>query len=638
MSVVGPAEVQAQLSDLFGSYRAEWLREHLFDFYTSPIYFPELTTNRSCVLIGGRGTGKTTALRALSWEGQQHLAASPPSDWPYYGVYYRVDTNRVSAFRGPEVDSDRWRSLFGHYFNLLIGERLLAFASWYEDTLNAADPLLSGRGCGDVAASFSLPDPVDSLPELRDALRRARLEFEGYLNNAADQASPSISLQGVPISALVEELSRHPSLDGKLFFIVIDEYENLLDDQQRVVNTLLKHADASLSYKIGVRELGYRQRTTVNEHEQLRSPSDYVRIDIGQKLDGVFSEFATRVCDDRISRLRLDGEQTLGSIKDILPRLSEDDEATLLGVESQADSFRSQLAAADPETDLEQFDALPPLYQYLIGFWSSAHGARLPETYASFINERDKWDTRYGNYKHALLYTLKRKRRGIQKYYSGWDTYTQLAGNNIRFYLQLVETSLLLHLETGKSLAVPVSPDIQTKAAQAVGRTNLSELEGLSVYGMYLSRLVLGLGRIFEVLAKQLEGRAPEVNQFYLAEDEGAHSSGFVEDDDVDLDRLLTESVMHLALVRFPGTKPTQDGDTEDYDYSVHPIFAPLFGFSYRRKRKMSVRRSELSSLIRSPRSTIRSILGSSRSRPIILDDELPDQLALFESFYRSDG
>jgi len=47
--------VEEQLNSLFGSYRAEWLREQLFDLFTEPNYFPGLTTNRPCVLVGGRG-------------------------------------------------------------------------------------------------------------------------------------------------------------------------------------------------------------------------------------------------------------------------------------------------------------------------------------------------------------------------------------------------------------------------------------------------------------------------------------------------------------------------------------------------------------------------------------------------------
>lgn len=59
-----------QAQNLLGLYRAEWLSSKLFDHFNEPGYFSELKTNRPCVLIGGRGTGKTTVLKGLSYDGQ----------------------------------------------------------------------------------------------------------------------------------------------------------------------------------------------------------------------------------------------------------------------------------------------------------------------------------------------------------------------------------------------------------------------------------------------------------------------------------------------------------------------------------------------------------------------------------------
>jgi hypothetical protein len=625
---------QRQLSELFGSYRAEWLREHIFDLYTSPVYFPELTTGRSCLLVGGRGTGKTTALRALSWEGQHHLSQTSPDSWPYYGVYYRADTNRVTAFEGPDLDDGKWIQLFAHYFNLIMTERLLTFVAWYENQ-TSSQVVLSPRACEDIAISLNL-DSTETVLELSSRIKRARLRFEAYLNNVADERPPPLSLQGAPIALLVEELTAYPAFRDKLFFFIIDEYENFLDQQQRVVNTLLKHASSAYSFKIGVRELGFRQRATLNSHEQLRSPADYVRIDIGTKLESVFTDFAVKICDDRISRLNIPAaKKSLTSVRELFPPLSEDDEAAILGIARQVEAIGDQLEAIAPDKDLNPFERLPALYQYLIGFWSRAQDKPLDDTYDDFLVNRTKWDTRYGNYKHALLYTLKRHKRGIHKYYAGWDTFAQVAGTNIRFYLQLVEQSLLQHLNSGGTLAKPVHPWTQTIAAQSVARANLSELEGLSVYGMYLSRLVLGLGRVFQVMAEQLEGHAPEVNQFELVDDsfDPRRRRLVPSDSPMGVDTLLTEAVMHLALQRFPGTKPTQEGDTEDYDYMLHPIFSPLFAISYRQKRKVTLGKLQLLGLVRSPRITIREILAGS-NRALDFDEELPEQLTLFEAFY----
>ena len=124
-----------KLSTVLGLYKAEWLREKLFDLFTVPGYFDELKMNRPCVLIGGRGTGKTTVLQGLSYQGQFAFAKSDKNvidTWQFFGLYHRVNTNRVTAFRGPEQTEDRWRACFAHYLNLLFCTQLLEFACWYE--------------------------------------------------------------------------------------------------------------------------------------------------------------------------------------------------------------------------------------------------------------------------------------------------------------------------------------------------------------------------------------------------------------------------------------------------------------------------------------------------------------------------
>jgi hypothetical protein len=128
-----PAE--EQLNELFGNYRAEWLSGRIFELFTEPAYFPELITDRPCALLGGRGTGKTTVLRGLSYEGQLALRGdgrtARPSTWQYYGLYYRVDLNRVSAFHGAELAREEWIRIFGHYLNLLSVGMVLRFLEWY---------------------------------------------------------------------------------------------------------------------------------------------------------------------------------------------------------------------------------------------------------------------------------------------------------------------------------------------------------------------------------------------------------------------------------------------------------------------------------------------------------------------------
>ena len=132
--------------------------------------------------------------------------------------------------------------------------------------------------------------------------------------------------------------------------------------------------------------------------------------------------------------------------------------------------------------------------------------------------DENRWRQQYGNYRHAYLFGIKKGMSGIRKYYCGWDTYCHMAAGNIRFLLELVDDALTKHVNSDGEVGDPVSFETQTKAAQSAGNKNLRDLEGLALSGARLTKLLLGLGRIFQVMASEPFGHTPEVNQFNLRE------------------------------------------------------------------------------------------------------------------------
>ena len=628
-----PRTPQEQLSDLFGSYKAEWLKERMYELYTEPSYFPELTIPRPCMLIGGRGTGKTTVLRSMSYEGRFALARKNVEaipEWKYYGFYYRTDTNRVTAFKGPEISPERWVKVFAHYFNLVLSDLVLRFLEWFHLVLPNS-PTLTQEQCARVATTLHLRD-CGSLSALASAVSDAQLTFEAYVNNIADddKAVP-LSMQGAPAELLLGEALKLDQFRGKHFFFLLDEYENFEDYQQKIVNTLIKHASEYYTFKIGVKELGWRCRTTLNENEQLISPADYVRIRIQDKLEGgTFAEFALRVCSERTAKLEL-AQGAVLPLPELFPGLGVETEAELLdGPNGPAHRETEAARGSIPALDLDAYDKLSTLERYFLVLWARAQESSVAAEWQSFKQDERKWRERYDNYKHALLYTLRRGRTGIRKYYAGWETLVQISGSNIRYILELVEQVLLYHLRKGGSLDKAVPPQVQTEAAIGVGKKNLAELEGLSIHGGQLTKLVLGLGRVFQVMASSLEGHTPEVNQFRLAEaNEAERHGGYQLPNEVE--NLLQGAVMHLALLRFPGSKPTDETDTLEYDYMLHPIFSALFVISYRRKRKMTISPELLWGLVSDAKKSIRRLLAASNRQS---DDSLPDQLSLFDAYY----
>lgn len=617
-----------KLNALFGSYRAEWLKGKIFDFFAEPSYFAALQDNRPCVLEGGRGTGKTTVLRGLSYQGQYALHDKDISKFDgsnFVGIYHRVDTNHVRAFSGGGLSDADWRKLFAHYFNLIICREILIFLKWHSE-LTITDEELSSHACNLIAKSIHISETCDNLSELLKLVDIEMYEFQSKINNISDGDLPALSMAGDPIKIVAEHALSLTQFSNKMFFILLDEYENYQNYQQQILNTLIKHNTEHYSFKVGVRELGWRVKHTLNPDELLHDPADYVRINIEQKLneESHFSEFAKNVCQQRIRQLfseKEDGREY--KIEDALGNLTIEEEAKLLGVKKTTYWKRID-SLSDKEK--KKVEDLPQLYLYFIAYWAQWHEMTLSKAINEYSLDKSKWNTRYENYKYDMLFKIQKGRGkgGIQKYYSGWKTYLKLANGNIRYLMELVYRAYEKHLDSSDELKGQVGFKNQTLAAQEVGSKNLMQLEGLWKNGAQLTKLLLGFGRVFQVLASEEGNIAPEKNQFTIENSESLSA---------ECQELITAAVMNLALVRSPGNKLTDTSHTRDYIYSIHPIYSAYFVFSHRKKRKIIVHQDEIWGIIKTPKEVIKSILLKSNVS-VITDEALPIQMSLFENFY----
>lgn len=625
-------ETLKKLNESFGSYRAEWLKSQIFDLFAEPFYFPALQDSRPCVLEGGRGTGKTTVLRGLSYQGQYAIHKNDIYAFdkaPFIGIYHRVNTNHVRAFVGGNLNEQDWERVFAHYFNLLICRDILIFIRWHNE-LNPQDIALSEHACKLIAKAINIQETCNNLNRLLEMFDMAMYSFQSEVNNIIDGELPKLSMAGDPIKIITEYATSLPQFRDKVFFILLDEYENYEDYQQKIINSLIKHSSENYTFKIGVRELGWRVKHTMNHTELLYDPADYVLFNIEQKLtesESTFSDFAKNVCEQRIRKILAENnEEAIYEIDSALKGLTIEEEAELLEVK-KTQHYKAYDSL--PKIVKRKLKDISALYQFFLAYWAAVHNMPIIDVIEEFISNREKVDMRYENYKYEMLFKIRKGRgkSGIQKYYSGWMTYTKLANGNIRYLMELVYRAYERHLNDEQSLSVPVSPKDQTYAAQEAGLKNLMELEGLWKNGAQLTKLLLGVGRIFQVLASSEGKSAPEKNQFSI-EKSGILSQEFEE--------LMRAAVMHLALIRTPGNKLSDDHNTRDYLYMLHPIYSAYFQFSHRKKRKLNLKPEDIWGIINSPKQTINYILHKSYITRDDLD-KLPQQMSLFENYYNED-
>ena len=74
-------------------------------------------------------------------------------------------------------------------------------------------------------------------------------------------------------------------------------------------------------------------------------------------------------------------------------------------------------------------------------------------------------------------------------------------------------------------------------------------------------------------------------------------------------EELLQAGIMNLALIRMPANKQSGRGSVKEFMYSLHPIFAPYFIYSFRRKRKMGLSDAEFLLCVDNPKKAVKDIL-----------------------------
>ncbi len=622
-----PDDIFDAIRSVFGRYKAEWLRSDLFRLFQKPGYFPELEEPRPTALVGGRGTGKTSVLKSLSYIGHYELSGksteAAANAW-YVGLYWCIDSNRVTAFSGPEIDSKQWMRFFGHYVNLEIIAQFCQYVLWFEEITGLKVPVATS-GLAKVALSLHL-GAINSIQELADKVGEALVILESRINSIADLKASALSIQGVPIEYMASALTATDVLNKKIFYIIVDEFENLDERQQALFNTLIKHGRDKFAFKIGLKAEGWRTKETLSG-ETLIHPGDYDLIDLSDRFgDGQYPTFAREVCDARLAHA-LERSEVLDMPHDItyyLQDLSVDEEAERLGLQRRIAPIRFVMSSA-PELRSED---IPDLLLYYLSRRAQAEGVPLVAIVKEYLKDPDSYIGNYkDNYKRSLLYTIsEHSGLGIQKYYTGWSTLAKVSGGNIRYLVEIIERAFELHRATCNDISMQVSAKDQTEACIAVGRKYVQEVQALDPQGHKLTFLLLGLGRLLNLLARHSVGKQPDTTSFVLTH---PHSQERARE----VDELLRIAVMHQVLRKWPATKLTDDTESREPEYSVHPVFSAFFVFPYQKKRRIKIAGEDLLLLSVNLKAGLAALLKSAGE----VDDgleTLPQQLGLFEAAY----
>ncbi|MBA4016994.1 MAG: hypothetical protein C0483_07470 [Pirellula sp.] len=625
--------MQEQIYRLLASNRTEEIGYDVWREYVLPPFFGKLAigdTKKPRVIIGGRGCGKTMLLRYLSHEStfSPSRPSIPPEALSHIGLYWRSDTQFASLMQHRGVADDTWNSAFGHLAALVLGIELLRSL---DSIARSACGLLSER---DIASlnferlkPFSNDIPVVA-HQLKDYLDDRLAAFETWASNVRSVAPPLFLPGHEFLKRLITLIKNQlPQLAPAVFFVYIDEFENLAEYQQRIVNTWLKHSEPPLVFNLAMKRNGFRTRATSGS-ESLSDTHDYREFDLEEfDLDREFPVFAAEIF---LLRLKLgsveipaidadklrDGarlasrreanyvREVHAAVRSIFPGVTQREMAEEVFTDATlkrrlVDKVVKALEKRGEQSQsLERFvlDSQPEasvvvpalLYRETLAVQGIADEmARLREGRDNKFTGATDWI--HNNFVGCYLQLYDGLGRPCP-FYSGFETYCYLARGNLRHFLELCHKALARGDRGVSDAADPISVAMQAEAARQVSADLLPEVRSFGAQGNNLHTFVLRLGSLLSLSQQSPAQSEPERTHFSVL-------GGDSELDDSEKQFFL-EAVKWSVLFEEKGTKKKDVAGAEGIEYILNPIYAPYFHISYRKKRKYDLLPAEIRTII----------------------------------------
>ncbi|MBE6700402.1 MAG: hypothetical protein E7582_00725 [Ruminococcaceae bacterium] len=585
----------------FKENRTEQMRD-LWKYY---VPFPGLdSAGKPLVVEGGRGSGKTMFFQCNSW--RQKILEFQKNSKPitdlidnedFVGIYYRVDTTFVSSMR--EREEDNWGAIFETYLGICILKEILDLISALNKSMNLNEGTLS-----EFSLSFSKKLNTDSTTDTIDEFRKDCNVFLDIIEDKINGSETLSNLRCINANRFITDLCvATRELLGKeelLFKIFIDEYETLQEYQQKIVNTLIKHSSLPVIFNIGLRPKGMKTSETISETETIEAPHDYELLLLGFEQDK-YPEIIRAICQKRIA---------LGKEQGKIPETASDDIEFYLGnysIELEIEKI-SQTTKKPPhleklrrliktrayeencsDEEFEEYcrmlcDEAPILnsrMHYALLYKKTHYTPSLKELYTSYKNNDERYNDWLHNRKNGVIYLLCKETKR-DKMYFGFDVFSALSSNIVRYFLELCEQSFKIAFLNGYEWTSQISPETQTEAARYVSEYKIVDIAGYEPYGKELRIFVQYLGQIFNKLhtAEDNTLGEPEPNHFNTKDLSLPDSSK----------KIIASAIMWNVLQEGETTKKKQSKlSPETVDYYLNKIYVPYFGISYRNQRKIFI-------------------------------------------------
>lgn len=574
----------------FSAKRYEHAGRHVY--FIPPEAFRLLELPIPTYLVGTRGTGKTTLLRALSWDerlynGSLHSQlGSETFANRYIGLYFKlpnVQLDLLDRWLKDESDAD-YAALIAFYLDLcwletagtalkhLTAQRVVCVDGQAEEELVAA--------LREVWRSFPALDELigpsgDSVAEILAFMHPMRRLVERFARHRADV--PTV-LDGVPagqvgsfgrnVGALLASAFRSEEDGGRAngwtFRICMDEGEVLTLRQQRVINTMVRLTESPVFYLVAYVSRPQDATGTYLSNQTLQHADRQILVR-DDMTDKEFRQLAEGVVNVRLEAM-LGRKATIRSTR-LLGKLDIND----LLRRALRESVNPHALALLNDAAVRGGRGAPPIYETYLEQKRPELAAQSSQPLSTTERRRHTSATIRKQMVAAYLSICREMR--VDPLYASADMVFQISDKCVRDYLWQMESIYSeAGLPLGGFLDAHVAADVQSIAlAQAATLKMTLFRERVLSAPAEATQVVEGLARV----TANIQSTGRNYEQLRTPE-RGIFTHREVGEEGRRWGRLLRDAAEAGFLKLF------DEGDSDEIRFRVHASLAPRYGFSYR--------------------------------------------------------
>ena len=531
-----------------------------------------------CFLEGSRGTGKSMLLLSLRARNLLLRETSERGSPQRFGFYLKL-TRGAICNAGLQLSTDN-PTATEHAVLMDIAEQeliLQMIESLFSELdycvkrdLIDHDRSLETHLCDAVAALLfdSADRNVVSFEELHGRLADLHKRLAEFIRRKfiyqEDVPVPIATLDLPQLKRVLDMVRSHiPSLTASMFIVLLDEYENLLPHQRRIVNSFVKLGPPQISVKIA-KKLAVGDVPGTTTGQELQEIHDYTRVALVYNLDDSAEKRAyhdlLRHVVEKVTAL--EGNRSI-DIDALLPQFQDREVEEIL--------WLTEIAKLTKTTE-QKF-------------------ARLPD------REQTDKKTYYGE---AATYRVLLDKRGrhAEKRFAGFHDLAFLSSGIIRYFQQFLSVGYYLSFGSGAPDIedLVISPERQSKAVHIVSQHNLTTLSrNVEQYGEELKYFLLDLGDClrYKLLRHSSE---PEAARVTLDDPE------VLQENAVTKLRLILEVGEREGVFQtkegLPAFKPKHGSDPQPAEFNICRVYAPVLQVSPRLRWRTKVKCRHLQGLL----------------------------------------